>query len=83
MQQLQAFWQVLTSNYQSALGVATSFQLRDDDQNNAVNLNNDILELNDNIKKYITNVTESHAIQLAHFYRNQTCKKKHVTQVTH
>ncbi|CAG8625430.1 uncharacterized protein OCT59_009893 [Rhizophagus irregularis] len=46
------------SSYQSALGVATNFQLGDDDQNNAVNLNGDILELNDNIKKYITNLKQ-------------------------
>ncbi|RIA82061.1 hypothetical protein C1645_789122 [Glomus cerebriforme] len=44
------------SNYQSALGVATNFQLGDDDQNHAVKLNTDILELIDDIKKYVTNL---------------------------
>ncbi|CAB5127862.1 hypothetical protein RhiirA5_497104 [Rhizophagus irregularis] len=46
------------SSYQSALGVATNFQLGDNDQNNAVNLNEDLLELNDNIKKYVTNLKQ-------------------------
>ncbi|CAB4375418.1 unnamed protein product [Rhizophagus irregularis] len=46
------------SIYQTALGVATKFQLGDNDLNNAVNLNGDILELNDNIKKYVTNLKQ-------------------------
>ncbi|PKY61333.1 hypothetical protein RhiirA4_486159 [Rhizophagus irregularis] len=52
------------STYQSALGVATNFQLGDVDQNNAVNLNEDLLELNDNIKKYVTNLKQDIAVNI-------------------
>ncbi|CAB4375402.1 unnamed protein product [Rhizophagus irregularis] len=52
------------SNYQSALGVATNFQLSDDDQNHGVKLNNTISELNDNIKKYITNLKQDIVVNI-------------------
>ncbi|RIA82060.1 hypothetical protein C1645_744060 [Glomus cerebriforme] len=52
------------SNYQSALGVATSFQLSDDDQNHGVKLTNDISELHDNIKKYITNLKQDVVVNM-------------------
>ncbi|GBB88693.1 hypothetical protein RclHR1_15260003 [Rhizophagus clarus] len=52
------------ANYQSALGVATNFQLRDDDQNHGVKLNNTISELNDNIKKYVTNLKQDIVVNI-------------------
>ncbi|CAG8543519.1 11171_t:CDS:2, partial [Funneliformis mosseae] len=44
------------SNYQSALGVATSFNLSDEDQNHTVRLNQDILALHDTLENYVTNL---------------------------
>ncbi|PKY61335.1 hypothetical protein RhiirA4_486161, partial [Rhizophagus irregularis] len=55
---------LLEATYQSVLGVATNFQRGDNDQNNTVNLNGDILELNDNIKKYITNLKQDIAVNM-------------------
>src|SRR6266542_5791820 len=45
-----------TSNYQSALGVATSFNLSDNDPNHTVQLNKDILALHDTLGNYVTNL---------------------------
>ncbi|RIA82053.1 hypothetical protein C1645_528164 [Glomus cerebriforme] len=47
------------SNYQSALGVATNFEMSDDDINHNVQLNDDILSLQDKIDDYVTNLVRS------------------------
>ncbi|CAI2199711.1 19751_t:CDS:1, partial [Funneliformis geosporum] len=52
------------SSYQSALGAATNFQLSDNDQNHAVKLNNDIADLNDNIKNYVTNLKQNIVVNI-------------------
>ncbi|CAB5201089.1 unnamed protein product [Rhizophagus irregularis] len=52
------------SIYQTALGVATKFQLGDNDLNNAVNLYEDLLDLNDNIKKYVTNLKQDITVNM-------------------
>ncbi|PKY48689.1 hypothetical protein RhiirA4_445481 [Rhizophagus irregularis] len=52
------------SSYQTALGVATNFQLSDDDQNHGVKLNDTIAELNDNIKKYITTLKQDIVVNM-------------------
>ncbi len=44
------------SSYQSALGVATTFNLSDNDQNHKVQLNEDILALHDTLENYVTNL---------------------------
>ncbi|EXX58500.1 uncharacterized protein OCT59_009921 [Rhizophagus irregularis] len=44
------------SKYQSALGIATSFDFNIDDQNNNVKLNQDILSLQDTLEIYVTNL---------------------------
>ncbi|CAI2173659.1 5242_t:CDS:2 [Funneliformis geosporum] len=66
------------SNYQSALGVATSFNLSDDDQNHSVRLNQDILSLHDTLENYVTNlkpnidVNIKEAKKILHKYKCQT-----------
>ena len=44
------------SNYQSALGIATNFNLSNDDQNHNVKLNENILALHDTLEHYVTNL---------------------------
>ncbi|CAB5201055.1 hypothetical protein RhiirA5_350525 [Rhizophagus irregularis] len=44
------------SKYQSALGIATNFDLNVDDQGDSVKLNKDILELHDTLENYVTNL---------------------------
>jgi hypothetical protein len=42
------------SQYQSALGSATNYRISDDDKNHHVQLKNDILELQNKLKNYVT-----------------------------
>ncbi|GES97329.1 hypothetical protein GLOIN_2v1678344 [Rhizophagus clarus] len=45
-----------TSKYQSALGIATNFDLNVDEHDDSVKLNKDILELHDTLENYVTNL---------------------------
>jgi hypothetical protein len=69
------------SNYQSALGVATNCQLRDDDENHGVKLNDDISELNDNIKTYVTSLKHDTIVDLEEV-RNLLLYYKCPTEIT-
>ncbi|GBC00594.1 hypothetical protein RclHR1_03900011 [Rhizophagus clarus] len=44
------------SKYQSALGIATNFDLNVDDHDDSVKLNRDILDLHDTLENYVTNL---------------------------